>query len=165
MDGTGGMARLRARSPLPAAPDLQPAEHAAALPVRQRRLQPGLQGQRPRADPAAPRRRARARHRRRRRRAGLQRPRQLSGGRGARRQPAPLRRPAGDGRMVGSRRARRPRRARPARQPQRAHARQGHPRLAQGPIAQTALVQLERYDGVVPAVQAFTPPEIVARRP
>ena len=35
--------------------------------------------------------------------------------------------------------------------------------LAQGPIAQTALVEVERYDGPVPDVQAFTPPELIAR--
>ena len=45
----------RARGALPAAPDLEPAVHAAALAVRQRRLQPGLQGRGPRADPAASR--------------------------------------------------------------------------------------------------------------
>jgi biotin/methionine sulfoxide reductase len=41
----------------------------------------------------------------------------------------------------------------------------GTSRLAQGPVAQTALVELERYAGVAPPVQAFTPPEIVARQP
>ena len=39
----------------------------------------------------------------------------------------------------------------------------GTSRLAQGPIAQTALVELERWDGPVPAVEAFTPPELLAR--
>ena len=57
LDGAGRVARVGARSPLPAAPHLQPADDATALPVRQRQLQPGLQGQRPRADPAASRRR------------------------------------------------------------------------------------------------------------
>jgi biotin/methionine sulfoxide reductase len=41
----------------------------------------------------------------------------------------------------------------------------GTSRLAQGPIAQTALVELERYDEPVPAVEAFTPPELLARLP
>jgi biotin/methionine sulfoxide reductase len=36
--------------------------------------------------------------------------------------------------------------------------------LAQGPSAQTALVELERYDEPLPDVQAFTPPELLARR-
>ena len=39
----------------------------------------------------------------------------------------------------------------------------GTSRLAQGPIAQTALVELERYDGPLPEVQAFTPPELISR--
>ena len=39
----------------------------------------------------------------------------------------------------------------------------GTSRLAQGPIAQTALVELERYGGVVPPVEAFTPPELISR--
>ena len=38
----------------------------------------------------------------------------------------------------------------------------GTSRLAQGPIAQTALVQIERYDGPVPPVQAYAPPELIA---
>jgi len=50
LDGARGVARLGARGALPAAPHLQPAVHAAALAVRQRRLQPGLQGAGPRAD-------------------------------------------------------------------------------------------------------------------
>jgi biotin/methionine sulfoxide reductase len=41
----------------------------------------------------------------------------------------------------------------------------GTSRLAQGPIAQTALVEMERYEGPLPAVEAFTQPEIVDRRP
>jgi biotin/methionine sulfoxide reductase len=41
----------------------------------------------------------------------------------------------------------------------------GTSRLAQGPSAQTALVEVERHDGQVPAVEAFTPPELLARRP
>ena len=41
----------------------------------------------------------------------------------------------------------------------------GTSQLAQGPIAQTALVEIERYDGQIPAVEAFTPPELLARRP
>ena len=40
----------------------------------------------------------------------------------------------------------------------------GTSRLAQGPSAQTALVELERFDGPLPAVQAFAPPELIARR-
>ena len=39
----------------------------------------------------------------------------------------------------------------------------GTSRLAQGPIAQTALVQLERFEGDLPAVEAFAQPEIVGR--
>ena len=99
---------------------------ATALPVRQRQLQPGLQGQRPRADPAASRRRPRARDLRRRRRARVQRPRRLSRGSGARRQPAALGRAALDGCLVGSRLAGRSERAGSPRQPQRADAGQGH---------------------------------------
>jgi biotin/methionine sulfoxide reductase len=34
----------------------------------------------------------------------------------------------------------------------------GTSRLAQGPSALTALVEIERYDGKVPAVEAFEPP-------
>jgi biotin/methionine sulfoxide reductase len=40
----------------------------------------------------------------------------------------------------------------------------GTSRLAQGPIAQTALVELERFEGAAPPVEAFTPPELLARR-
>ena len=40
----------------------------------------------------------------------------------------------------------------------------GTSRLAQGPIAQTALVQIERYGGPLPAIEAYTPPELLARR-
>lgn len=36
----------------------------------------------------------------------------------------------------------------------------GTSKLAQGPIAQTALVEIERYNDPPPAVRAFTPPEI-----
>ncbi|MDX6570905.1 MAG: biotin/methionine sulfoxide reductase [Gaiellales bacterium] len=39
----------------------------------------------------------------------------------------------------------------------------GTSRLAQGPSAQTALVELERFDGPLPAVQAFAPPELLDR--
>ena len=38
----------------------------------------------------------------------------------------------------------------------------GTSRLAQGPIAQTALVQIERFDGPVPPVQAYAPPELIS---
>ena len=38
----------------------------------------------------------------------------------------------------------------------------GTSRLAQGPSAHTCLVEVERYDGELPAVGAFVPPEIVA---
>ncbi len=41
----------------------------------------------------------------------------------------------------------------------------GTSRLAQGPSAQTALVQVERFDGPVPAVQAYAPPELIAPAP
>ena len=41
----------------------------------------------------------------------------------------------------------------------------GTSRLAQGPIAQTALVELERYDDPLPAVEAYTPPELLAYLP
>ena len=41
----------------------------------------------------------------------------------------------------------------------------GTSRLAQGPIAQTTLVELERYGEPLPAVEAFTPPELLARLP
>ena len=37
----------------------------------------------------------------------------------------------------------------------------GTSKLAQGPIAQTALVEVERYDGTPPPVRAFTPPKII----
>ena len=40
----------------------------------------------------------------------------------------------------------------------------GTSRLAQGPSAQTALVEVERYDGPVPPVRAFEPPELLAPR-
>jgi len=39
----------------------------------------------------------------------------------------------------------------------------GTSRLAQGPSAHSALVQIERFDGEVPAVTAFEPPEVVER--
>src|SRR6476659_4147186 len=130
------MARVGSRSPLPAAPHLQPAGHTAALPVRQRQLQPGLQGPRPRADPAASRRRPRARDLRRRRRARVQRPRCLPCGSRARSQPPAIGGAALDRCLVGSRRARRSERARPPRQPQRADAGQGH--LATGAGADRA---------------------------
>jgi biotin/methionine sulfoxide reductase len=39
----------------------------------------------------------------------------------------------------------------------------GTSKLAQGPSAHSALVEVERYDGVLPAVTAFTPPEIVRK--
>src|SRR5207253_10123944 len=38
----------------------------------------------------------------------------------------------------------------------------GTSRLAQGPSALTALVEIERFDAPVPAVRAFTPPVLVA---
>jgi biotin/methionine sulfoxide reductase len=41
----------------------------------------------------------------------------------------------------------------------------GTSRLAQGPSAQTALVELERYDDPLPAVEAYTPPELLAHLP
>ena len=37
----------------------------------------------------------------------------------------------------------------------------GTSRLAQGPIAHTCLVEVERFEGEPPAVTAFEPPEIV----
>ena len=36
--------------------------------------------------------------------------------------------------------------------------------LAQGPVAHTALVEVERYDGPVPPVRAFEPPAILQRQ-
>jgi biotin/methionine sulfoxide reductase len=39
----------------------------------------------------------------------------------------------------------------------------GTSRLAQGPIAQTALVEIERFDGPLPAVEAFAPPVLLDR--
>ena len=39
----------------------------------------------------------------------------------------------------------------------------GTSRLAQGPIAHTCLVEVERFDGIAPAVTAFEPPEIIFR--
>jgi biotin/methionine sulfoxide reductase len=39
----------------------------------------------------------------------------------------------------------------------------GTSRLAQGPTAHTCLVEVERFDGPVPPVRAFEPPELVAR--
>jgi len=41
----------------------------------------------------------------------------------------------------------------------------GTSRLAQGPIAQTALVEVERFDGPLPAVEAYEPPELLNRLP
>src|SRR6185369_14912412 len=41
----------------------------------------------------------------------------------------------------------------------------GTSRLAQGPVAQTALVELERYEGPLPAVEAYAPPELLAHLP
>jgi biotin/methionine sulfoxide reductase len=40
----------------------------------------------------------------------------------------------------------------------------GTSRLAQGPSAQTTLVEVERFTGEVSAVEIFDPPEIVDRR-
>ena len=40
----------------------------------------------------------------------------------------------------------------------------GTSRLAQGPIAHTCLVEVERFEGVPPAVTAFEPPEIIRSR-
>ena len=40
----------------------------------------------------------------------------------------------------------------------------GTSRLAQGPIAHTCLVEVERFEGAAPAVTAFEPPEIVRPR-
>ena len=40
----------------------------------------------------------------------------------------------------------------------------GTSRLAQGPISHTTLVELERFEGPLPAVQAFTPPELIVRQ-
>ena len=39
----------------------------------------------------------------------------------------------------------------------------GTSRLAQGPISQTALVEVQPFDGDLPEVQAFTPPEVAPR--
>jgi biotin/methionine sulfoxide reductase len=41
----------------------------------------------------------------------------------------------------------------------------GTSRLAQGPSAQTALVQLERFDGPLPPVTAYAPPELITPAP
>jgi biotin/methionine sulfoxide reductase len=41
----------------------------------------------------------------------------------------------------------------------------GTSRLAQGPIAQTALVEVERFEGPLPAMRAFAPPELLDRLP
>ena len=38
----------------------------------------------------------------------------------------------------------------------------GTSRLAQGPSALTALIEVERYDAPAPPVRAFTPPVLVA---
>ena len=40
----------------------------------------------------------------------------------------------------------------------------GTSRLAQGPIAHTCLVEVERFEGDPPAVTAFDPPEIIRSR-
>ena len=40
----------------------------------------------------------------------------------------------------------------------------GTSRLAQGPTAHSTLVEVERYDGEVPDVTAFTPPDLIERR-
>ncbi len=45
-----------------------------------------------------------------------------------------------------------------ARQPQRAHARQGHVEARPGPEFATMLVEIERWNGPVPPVRAFDPP-------
>ena len=39
----------------------------------------------------------------------------------------------------------------------------GTSRLGQGPIAQSALVEIEKYEGPLPPVTAFKPPPIVER--
>jgi biotin/methionine sulfoxide reductase len=41
----------------------------------------------------------------------------------------------------------------------------GTSRLAQGPSAQTTLVELERFDGPPPPVLAFAPPELITPAP
>jgi biotin/methionine sulfoxide reductase len=41
----------------------------------------------------------------------------------------------------------------------------GTSKLAQGPIAQTTLVQIERFDGELPAILAYTPPELITPEP
>jgi biotin/methionine sulfoxide reductase len=40
----------------------------------------------------------------------------------------------------------------------------GTSRLGQGPIAQTALVEIEKYEGEPPPVTAFDPPPTAERR-
>ena len=39
----------------------------------------------------------------------------------------------------------------------------GTSKLAQGPAAQSVLVEIERYDGVLPEITIFSQPPIVAR--
>ena len=101
--------------------------------ARQRAGEPRLQGEGARAGADQPGGRRRARHRRRRRGAAVQRARRLPRRRGGDRGDDPRRRATADRRLVRSRSARPYRHARPPRQSECAHPRQGHLETGAGP--------------------------------
>ena len=159
LDGTGGMARRRARDVLPAAHDVEPAADASAWPTRRRAHQSGKQDPGPRAGcTATVRTRKRAAYSD----GDIVR---IFNDRGAVLagavlsddvRPGVIRLstgawydPAERGRPGALEKHGNPNVLTPDR---------GTSKLAQGPIAHSALVEVERYDGEAPPVTAFEPP-------
>ena len=144
----------------PADADRQPAGDPAAQPARLRRLQPVKENRRPRSRPPQPRRCGAPRHRRWRHRPPVQRSRRVPGRRRRLQTtscPAWCNCPPAPGTI---------------REP----ARQEHPlcvhgnpnvltrdigtsRLAQGCCGQVTVVECEKYQGALPPVRAFDPPD------
>ncbi len=122
------------RPPRPAPPDLEPAAHAPAQPVRPRPRLEGIQDRRPRADHDQPCRRRGPRHRCGRCRPRLEPARRLPRRRDPLRRRPAGRRPAFHRRLVRPGRAGHARHALQARQPERADRRPRHLAARPGPL-------------------------------
>ena len=165
MAGARGMAGLaRGGAGYPAAPHLEPAAHQAAQPVRPRRGQPRQQDPGTRADRDAPRGCGRARASGRRRSARLQRARRVPRGAAHRTTDAARRRGDGDRRVVRPARARRASaRSTSTAIPTCSRLDKGSSKLGQGCVAQSTLVEVERWNEPLPPVTAHRPPPFVQR--
>ena len=162
--GARRMAGLQEGRALPAAHAVGPADRQAAQPARPQPACQGDQGEGPPADHDASRRRCRARPRRRRPGARVQRPRRL-----------PRRRAdsatASAAAWCGCRPAHgSTRQDSGSNTPLEKHGNPnaltldiGASKLSQGCIAQTCLVEIERFDGPAPPVTAHRPPDFAPR--